>query len=388
MKKYAYRLLPMLLAIPMLAPAAWSQGKGREKHQAAASGYGSPNVVIVFTTQDRDIINNWFWDNRRGLPPGLANRESLPPGLQKQLQRNGTLPPGLQKKLTPMPYALDSRLVRLPSEIIRVVIGRDIVLMDRRNNIVLDIIPNVIRDRDADEDRRYEVRDRDREDDRDRDSDDDRDGRYRAANTASRDSNVYPPRTPAPLPASAPAPAPSKPAWHAGTVPASASRTAVQQPFNLKVRMTRTLSTEAAQTGERFIATLEQPIYEGTRMVARKGAQAEGQVVDSDKGGRVKGVASLSLKLLRIQTVTGAYADLSSDPIVVDANATKAKDATKIAVASGIGTAVGAVVGGGKGAGIGAATGAAAGTGVVLATRGDPAVIPSETVLEFAVRSY
>jgi hypothetical protein len=162
----------------------------------------------------------------------------------------------------------------------------------------------------------------------------------------------------------------------------------VQQPFSLKVRMTRTLSTEAAQTGERFIATLEQPIYEGTRMIARKGAQAEGQVVDADKGGRVKGVASLSVKLLRIQTVTGAYADVSSDPVVVDANATKAKDATNIAVASGIGTAVGAVVGGGKGAAVGAATGAAAGTGVVLATRGDPAVIPSESVLDFTLRSY
>lgn len=33
--------------------------------------------------------------------------------------------------------------------------------------------------------------------------------------------------------------------------------------------------------------------------------------------------------------------------------------------------------------GLGAAAGAGAGTGVALATRGDPAVIPSETVLNF-----
>ena len=47
----------------------------------------------------------------------------------------------------------------------------------------------------------------------------------------------------------------------------------------------------------------------------------------------------------------------------------------------------GAIVGGKKGAGIGAATGAGAGTGVVLATRGDPAVYPSETVITFKLRA-
>jgi hypothetical protein len=354
--------MPILLAIPMLAPTAWSQGK---KHQAAASNYGSPNVVIVFTTEDRDIISDWFWTNRNGLPPGLAKRESLPPGLQKQLRRNGTLPPGLQKKLTPLPYALDSRLERLPSDYIRVVIGRDIILLHRKNNTVLDIISNVIRDPGSNEDRQHQARERDRDrDDRDRD--------------------VYASRTPAP----APAPAPSKTAASGRTVLASASSPTVQQPFNLKVRTTEALSTETTQAGDRFVATLEEPVYEGNRLVARKGAQAEGQVVDSDKGGRVKGVASITVKLLRFQMVSGNYAEITSDPVVVDANATKGKDATKIALTTGIGAGVGALVGGGKGAAVGAATGAAAGTGVVLATRGDPAVIPSESVLEFAVRSY
>jgi hypothetical protein len=80
--------------------------------------------------------------------------------------------------------------------------------------------------------------------------------------------------------------------------------------------------------------------------------------------------------------------EVTSDPLVVDANATKGKDVTKIAIVSGIGTVVGALAGGGKGAAIGAATGAAAGTGVVLATRGDPAVIPNESLMQFAIRSH
>jgi hypothetical protein len=356
MKKHGFWIVPILLAMPMLAPAAWSQGRGQGKHQAASSNHGSPSVVIVFTTQEREMISDWFWSNRNGLPPGLAKRESLPPGLQKQLQRNGTLPPGLQKKLTPLPYALDSRLGRLPSDYLRVVIGRDIILLDRRNNSILDVIANVIRD--SDDDRPYEPRERRRED---RDSDD-------------RDRDVYATRTPAPAPA---------PTTKTAAVPASTGKSTGQ---HLKVRTTQAMSTETSKAGDRFVATLEQPVYEGSRMVARKGAQAEVLVVDSDKGGRVKGVASLTVKLLRYQTTSGKYTEINSEPLVVDANATKGEDATKIALTTGIGAGIGVLAGGGKGAAIGAATGAAAGTGVVLATRGDPAVIPSESVLEFAVR--
>ena len=37
----------------------------------------------------------------KGLPPGLAKRDHLPPGLQKHLDRRGTLPPGLAKRDLP-----------------------------------------------------------------------------------------------------------------------------------------------------------------------------------------------------------------------------------------------------------------------------------------------
>ncbi|MGH9786590.1 MAG: hypothetical protein ACRD88_20665, partial [Terriglobia bacterium] len=331
MKKHGFWIVPILVA--MLAPAAWSQGRGQGKQQSASSSHGSPSVVIVFTTQEREMISDWFWSNRNGLPPGLAKRESLPPGLQKQLQRKGTLPPGLQKKLTPLPYALDSRLGRLPSDYLRVVIGRDIVLLDRRSNTILDVIANVIRNADEDddddenEDRRYERR---RED------------------PAGRD--VYASRTPAP----APAPAPTR---AAATAPASTSKSSGQ---HLKVRTTQAMSTETTKAGDRFVATLEEPVYEGNKMVARKGAQAEMLVVDADKGGRVKGVASLTVKLVRLQMTSGRYAEINSEPLVVDAHATKGEDATKIALTTGIGAGIGALAGGGKGAAIGAATGAAA----------------------------
>ena len=85
-------------------------------------------------------------------------------------------------------------------------------------------------------------------------------------------------------------------------------------------------------------------------------------------------------------TVSGHWAEITTDTLVVEAHGTKSEDAAKIGITSGIGAVVGAVVGGGKVAAIGAATGAAAGTGVVLVTRGEAATISSETVLVFTLQ--
>jgi len=83
--------------------------------------------------------------HKKGLPPGLAKRGgNLPPGLQKKLERDGQLPPGLQKRMEPLPVDLDRRLPRLPESWERVVVERDVILIDRRTNRILDIIENVI----------------------------------------------------------------------------------------------------------------------------------------------------------------------------------------------------------------------------------------------------
>ncbi|HEX6768637.1 MAG TPA: hypothetical protein VF208_04740, partial [Candidatus Binatia bacterium] len=81
----------------------------------------------------------------KGLPPGLAKREgNLPAGLQKKLARDGQLPPGLQKRLESLPVDLDRQLPRLPENWARVVVERDVILLDRRTNRILDVMENVI----------------------------------------------------------------------------------------------------------------------------------------------------------------------------------------------------------------------------------------------------
>jgi hypothetical protein len=81
-------------------------------------------------------------DNRRGLPPGLAKRDSLPPGLAKQLRERGRLPPGLQKRLTPVPPGWGSPYPALPRHHVRYFSGRDLVIVDTRTNRVVSIVRN------------------------------------------------------------------------------------------------------------------------------------------------------------------------------------------------------------------------------------------------------
>jgi hypothetical protein len=151
----------------------------------------------------------------------------------------------------------------------------------------------------------------------------------------------------------------------------------------IAVRTTTALSTKSAVGGASFNATLEEPVVAEGKVIAPKGAEVTGRIVESDRGGRVKGVASLSVRLTALEMEDGYKLDIVTGVYTKDAPTSKKSDAVKVGVASGIGAAIGAIAGGGKGAAIGAGAGAGAGTGVVLATHGKPAEIPAESPLKF-----
>jgi len=96
-------------------------------------------VEVVFSDRDRTLIQDYY--RRRHLPPGLAKRSSLPPGLQKQVQRRGQLPPGLQGER--LPDELEVKLSPLPEGHVRVRVGVDIVLMNTRTRVILDVIKDI-----------------------------------------------------------------------------------------------------------------------------------------------------------------------------------------------------------------------------------------------------
>ena len=118
--------------------------KSKRAHEPG--GEWETDHVPVFGKRQESIIRIWFSNkkNWKNLPPGLAKRRRLPPGLERQLYTNGSLPPGLEKRLHPLPLDLERRLPELPKGVVRVVIGVDVVLLDRNSNRILDIVRKVL----------------------------------------------------------------------------------------------------------------------------------------------------------------------------------------------------------------------------------------------------
>jgi hypothetical protein len=200
-----------------------------------------------------------------------------------------------------------------------------------------------------------------------------------SASTPASEKSPAPAPSPAAKPAVSSAPAPRAQAQtHTSTLPAGTT---------IRARTTRTLSTETLKTGDGFDAVLDEPLMADGHELFPRGATVMGTVVDSDPGGRVKGVASLAIALTMVHTSAGQMFDIDTGAVTIEADTSVTKDATKVGIGTAVGAAIGAIAGGKKGAGIGAATGAGAGTAVVLGTRGDAAEVPAETVLSFSLTS-
>ena len=144
-------LTALIVVISVTAGSLTAMGQGRGRGQDNAAVKASPSASTSthdgFGNDERRIIVEWFHDsgNLKGLPPGLAKREQLTPGLQRQLQKNGKLPPGLEKKVEPLPAGLESRLPRLPDGRRRVIIGGNVILMDRTTSLIVDIITGIFK---------------------------------------------------------------------------------------------------------------------------------------------------------------------------------------------------------------------------------------------------
>ena len=140
----------MLLAIGTLAlgtsafakGAEHGGGKGKEKvfekkvvKKTVVNGHKGGKVV--FSTREHSTITEYYRVHK-------VKHKALPPGIRKQLVRNGTLPPGLEKQFHVFPVELNRRLPVLPVYYRRGFVGYDVVVIDTRTNIILDIIHDVV----------------------------------------------------------------------------------------------------------------------------------------------------------------------------------------------------------------------------------------------------
>lgn len=93
-----------------------------------------------YSDHERDEMHEWYEHHYRDLPPGLARRDRLPPGLERQLVVRGTLPPGLRRHMEPCPPELVRELPPPPPDCEHVIIGGHIVLLNRSNFRIVDVI--------------------------------------------------------------------------------------------------------------------------------------------------------------------------------------------------------------------------------------------------------
>jgi hypothetical protein len=99
------------------------------------------DLRVVFSDSDRKIIRDYYREDYRRLPPGLAKKGKIPPGHAFKLQRNQGIPPDIHWDY--LPSEVERRLSRLPDGYVRVVIGADVGILNIRTRIVVDLLEDI-----------------------------------------------------------------------------------------------------------------------------------------------------------------------------------------------------------------------------------------------------
>jgi len=152
----------------------------------------------------------------------------------------------------------------------------------------------------------------------------------------------------------------------------------------ISIRTVDSIDSTKNHVGDRFQATLEEPIVLNDNVVVPKGSDVYGRLAESKESGKFTGRSDLKLELtgmfvngVTIPLVTGEYA--------LSGKSRGASTAKRTVGGAAVGSIIGAIAGGGKGAAIGAGAGAGIGAASEIITKGDQVKIPSETLLEFTL---
>jgi hypothetical protein len=173
----------------------------------------------------------------------------------------------------------------------------------------------------------------------------------------------------------APAPAAPKPAETRQniTIPAET---------RISIRTVDSIDSTTNQPGDRFLATLEEPLFVEGNMVIARGADVYGQLAESRESGTFTGRSQLRLELTGL-VVNGQTLPIVTGDYQLTGKSRGASTARRTIGGAAFGSIIGALADGGQGAAIGASAGATAGAASETITNGDQVKIPSQTFLEF-----
>jgi hypothetical protein len=155
--------------------------------------------------------------------------------------------------------------------------------------------------------------------------------------------------------------------------------TTVPAGTTITVRLIDGIDSTQTAAGERFRASIDDPVIVGDYVAIPRNSDATVQIVKAEKS------SELSVKLYDI-TVRGRARDVVSNYAQVKAPSKGGKYAKRTVGLGALGAAIGGIAGGGKGAAIGAVSGAGLGA-VTVAASGSKVQLPPETRLEFQLRA-
>lgn len=152
-----------------------------------------------------------------------------------------------------------------------------------------------------------------------------------------------------------------------------------------RVRLDQTLDTRHNRPGDRFSASLAQPVVDGRTILLPIGTRCYGHLVTSQPSGRFKGRAVLSLSLDSFD-LHGQHFRIATNVDARWSGGHKKRNWVLMGGGTSGGAAIGAIAAGPFGAAVGAGAGGVAGTVGAAITGKKNVRLPAETVLAFSLR--
>jgi hypothetical protein len=180
-----------------------------------------------------------------------------------------------------------------------------------------------------------------------------------------------------------PAAAPSGPTVSAVPPPPQPVNVTIPAGTELAIRIDQRISVKTSHAGDTFTGEVQAPVMasDGSTLVP-KGADVNGVVAESHRGGHFKGRSVLELRLTSL-VVNGTTYPLTTSDLERTKKGKGKRTAGLIGGGAGLGMLVGGVATGGVGLVVGGLVGGGAGTVAAGATGNRALDIPAETVVHF-----
>ncbi|HYI97406.1 MAG TPA: hypothetical protein VEX68_27965 [Bryobacteraceae bacterium] len=183
--------------------------------------------------------------------------------------------------------------------------------------------------------------------------------------------------------------APLPPARPAQVAPATSPTRAETSPSivipagtEISVRTIDSIEGTASGAGQRYKASIDDPVVVNDQVVIPRGTDCTIEVVALDSGKEVE------LRLYDVSVGGKSYATASEFAVVKAEGTSKGRKAARRGVGLGaLGAGIGALAGGGEAAAIGAIVGGSVGAASAAGSKGKQINIPPETKLSFKLKS-